>query len=141
MSFIRNTRVEKQIPQKEKLVLYIKAVNYKHDFDSVIIKLGNLSEILITSGKVEGAVCFITSWAEFYIPVGDLHNYVEERTRLEKELEYAQGFLTFVMQKLNNDKFINSAPAKVIELENRKKTDTETKIRAIEERIKSMIKK
>jgi len=141
VSFIRNTRVEKQIPQKEKLVLYIKAVNYKHDFDSVIIKLGNLSEILITSGKVEGAVCFITSWAEFYIPVGDLHNYVEERTRLEKELEYAQGFLTSVMQKLNNDKFINSAPAKVIELENRKKTDTETKIRAIEERIKSMIKK
>lgn len=140
VSFIRNTRVEKQIPQKEKLVLYINPVNYKHDFDSVIIKLGNLSEILITSGKVEGAVSFITSWAEFYIPVGDLHNYEEELTRLEKELEYAQGFLVSVMQKLNNAKFVNSAPAKVIELENRKKADTETKIKAIVERIDSMKK-
>ena len=41
--------------------------------------------------------------------------------KLEEELDYNRGFLESVMKKLNNEKFVNNAPAKVIELENRKK--------------------
>jgi valyl-tRNA synthetase len=44
------------------------------------------------------------------------------------------------MQKLNNEKFVNHAPAKVIELENRKRADAETRIRSLEERLASMKK-
>jgi valyl-tRNA synthetase len=138
VTFIRNTRAEKQIPQKEKLTLCVKPVNYHNDFDPVMIKLGNLAEIKIITEKVEGAVSYITSYAEFYIPVGELHNHEEELAKLEKDLDYARGFLASVMQKLNNEKFVNSAPAKVIELENRKKADAETKIKAIEDHIRSM---
>jgi valyl-tRNA synthetase len=138
VTFIRNTRAEKQIPQKEKLTLCVKPVNYHNDFDPVMIKLGNLAEIKIITEKVEGAVSYITSYAEFYIPVGELHNHEEELAKLERDLDYARGFLASVMQKLNNEKFVNSAPAKVIELENRKKADAETKIKAIEDHIRSM---
>jgi valyl-tRNA synthetase len=138
VAFIRNTRVEKQIPNKDKLTLCIKRVDYDGDFDPVILKLGNLEEIRIISEKVEGAVSFITSYAEFYIPVGDLHDHEEELKKLHDELEYNRGFLATVMMKLNNEKFVSNAPAQVIELENRKKADAETKIRAIEERIASM---
>jgi len=48
--------------------------------------------------------------------------------------------LTTVIQKLDNESFVKNAPAKVIELEKRKKSDAETKIRAIEERIRGMKK-
>jgi valyl-tRNA synthetase len=140
VAFIRNTRVEKQIPNKEKLTLCIKPVNYQNDFDPVILKLGNLEEIRMISEKVEGAVSFITANAEFYIPVGDLHNHEEEMKKLQEELNYNRGFLESVMKKLDNKSFVNNAPAKVIDLENRKKADAETKIRAIEERIASMKK-
>lgn len=63
-----------------------------------------------------------------------------ELEKLRNELDYTRGFLESVMQKLSNDKFVSHAPAKVIELENKKKADAETKIRAIEERILSMKK-
>jgi valyl-tRNA synthetase len=140
VSFIRNTRVELQIPMKEKLILCVNPIDYSNDFDSVVVKLGNLSEIKTINEKVEGAVSFITASAEYYIPVGDLHNEEDEIKKLETELQYTRGFLDAVMKKLSNEKFVNHAAAKVLELENRKKTDAETKIRAIEERIASMKK-
>jgi valyl-tRNA synthetase len=140
VAFIRNTRAEKQIPNKEKLTLCIKPVNYCSDFDSVLIRLGNLEQIRVISEKEEGAVGFITANAEFYIPVGILHNSEEELKKLQEELIYTRGFLDSVMKKLDNEKFVNHAPAKVLELENRKKADAETKIKAIEERMASMKK-
>jgi len=140
VTFIRNTRVEKQISNKEKLTLCVKSIDYNDDFDPVIVKLGNLDEIRMISEKVEGAVSFITAYAEFYIPVGELHDQEGELKKLRDELDYTRGFLESVMQKLSNDKFVSHAPAKVIELENKKKADAETKIRAIEERILSLKK-
>jgi len=140
VTFIRNTRFEKQIPNKIALTLCIKPVEYNNDFDTVIMKLGNLEEIRMISEKIEGAVSLITANAEFYIPVGELHNQEDEMKKLEEELDYNRGFLASVLQKLNNEKFVSNAPPKVIDLENRKKADTETKIKAIEERIASMKK-
>jgi valyl-tRNA synthetase len=138
VAFIRNTRAEKQIPNKEKLTLCIRPITYHADFDPVIIKLGNLDEIRIIAEKIEGAVSFITANTEFYIPVGDLHDQEGELKKLREELDYTKGFLEAVMAKLNNERFVGNAPPKVIELENKKKTDAEIKIRALEERILSM---
>jgi valyl-tRNA synthetase len=140
VTFIRNTRVDKQIPNKQKLTLCIKPVEHNHDFDPVIMKMGNLDSIQVISEKVEGAVSFITASAEFYIPLGTLHNHEEEMKKLQDELAYNKGFWDSVMKKLSNEKFVNNAPAKVIELENHKKADAETKIKAIEERIASLKK-
>ncbi len=140
IAFIRNTRVEKQISGKEKLTLCIKPVNYENDYDEVIIRLGNLEQIQMITEKVEGAVSLITANAEYYIPVGEMHDPEEELQKLEEELNYNRGFLESVMKKLGNEKFVSNAPAKVIELENRKRADAETKIRALEERIASLKK-
>ncbi len=140
VTFVRNTRAENQIPTRDKLELYIKPVNYNGDFEAVVIKLGNLSEIKVVNEKIQGGVGFITADAEYYIPVGALHNPEEEMKKLREELDYTRGFLQSVLKKLANEKFVNNAPAKVLELENHKKSDAETKIRAIEERMASLKK-
>jgi valyl-tRNA synthetase len=140
VTFIRNTRMEKQIPMKQLLTLCVKPLDYNNDFEPVIIKMGNLSEIKIISEKPEGAVSFITALAEYYIPVGDLHDTESEIRKLEEELNYLNGFLDSVMKKLNNDNFVNHAPAKVLELENRKKSDTESKINSIKESLEQLRK-
>ncbi len=138
VGFIRNTRLEKQIPMKEKLPLFVKPIDYDNEFESVVIKLGNLSEIKVIHEKVEGAVGFITTAAEYYIPVGAQENIEEELIKLKEELSYTKGFLESVMKKLSNENFVKNAPAKVLDMENRKKTDAETKIKALEERIRSL---
>jgi len=135
VTFIRNTRLEKQIPVKDKLVLLIRPIEYNNDFEAVVLKQANLTEIVIINEKPEGAISYITADAEYYIPLGDLHDSEEEIEKLETELEYSLGFLDSVMKKLNNEKFVSNAPQKVLDMENRKKDDAETKIRAIEERL------
>jgi valyl-tRNA synthetase len=62
----------------------------------------------------------------------------EELKKLEEELKYTQGFLNSVTKKLSNERFVNNAPANVVEMEKRKQADAEAKIKVIEERISSM---
>jgi len=50
-----------------------------------------------------------------------------------KELNHLKGFLLSVEKKLNNEKFVQNAKPEVLALEQKKKSDAETKIRVIEE--------
>jgi len=51
---------------------------------------------------------------------------------LEKELDYYRGFLESLNRKLSNEKFVRNAKPEVVDLEKKKKSDTEEKIAAIE---------
>ena len=51
------------------------------------------------------------------------------------QLKYTQGFLKSVTGKLSNERFVNNAPAKVVEIERTKQADAEAKIKALTEQI------
>ncbi|MCG8698341.1 MAG: class I tRNA ligase family protein, partial [Bacteroidales bacterium] len=138
ISFIRNTRKEKQLPNKEKIELKIKADNYNESFKSVIARLGFLESIEMVTEKPEGAVSYITKDGEFFLPLGDLVDSEEEIKKLEEELKYTKGFLQSVTKKLANERFVQNAPEKVVETERKKQADAETKIAALEEQIKAL---
>jgi valyl-tRNA synthetase len=55
----------------------------------------------------------------------------KRKEELEKELIYYQGFLESLNKKLSNERFVLNAKAEVIDLEKKKKNDTEEKIAAI----------
>jgi valyl-tRNA synthetase len=42
------------------------------------------------------------------------------------------------MKKLDNERFVNSAPANVLDLERKKRSDAESKIKSLEERMKEL---
>ena len=58
-----------------------------------------------------------------------------EKEKLNKELTEKKGFLNIVMKKLNNEKFVNNAPEKVVQLEKKKKEDAELQIKLLEEKL------
>ncbi len=136
---IRTIRQNNNIPQKNKIKLQrIQLKEYNSKFDSVIIKLANLESIEVIPEKPELAAGFIVKTHEFFVPLGDMIDKEEELKKLTQELEYTQGFLNSVMKKLNNERFVNNAPEKVIEIERKKKTDAETKIKIINEQINNL---
>jgi valyl-tRNA synthetase len=139
---IRNERTNKNIPVREKINFFVKKNHgQKPDtyFDPVIIKMANLGTLNYTEEKIEGAASFIVGSTEFYIPLqAEAIDIEAEIARLEKDLEYARGFLATVMIKLDNEKFVNSAPAKVVEIEKKKQADAESKIRVIESQISNL---
>jgi valyl-tRNA synthetase len=91
-----------------------------------------------TDTKLEGAASFMVGTTEFYIPLGEKIDRDEELAKINEELKYYRGFLASVMKKLDNERFVQNAPAKVLELELKKKSDTESKIKSLQERLKAL---
>jgi valyl-tRNA synthetase len=134
---VRAVRKDKNIAQKDELDLRIKGESDKlnQELKDVIRKSANLDSIAFVSEKVEGAASFIVKTTEFFIPLGNLIDTEAEIQRLQKELDYNRGFLASVMRKLNNERFVKNAPKNVVEAEQKKRDDAQSKIRAIEEQI------
>jgi valyl-tRNA synthetase len=75
---------------------------------------------------------------EYYIPLDKQQDVTGELLKNKEELEYTKGFLESILKKLENERFVQNAPAKVLELERKKKADTEAKIKSLEERIREL---
>jgi valyl-tRNA synthetase len=137
---VRNIRQQKNISPKEKLEVKERSdVGEKYSsFDSVIVKLANLSSYSYTKEKVEGAFGFMVLNAEFFVPLTGNINVAEEKERLTKELEYNKGFLKSVQVKLSNERFVANAKPEIIDGERKKESDALNKIKSIEAQLASL---
>ncbi len=134
---IRNIRKQKNISPKEKLQVFEK-VNQGEiikTYDSLIIKLCNLSSFEYVTAKVDGAFSFVLKHAEYYVPLSQNIDVAAEKERLAKDLDYNKGFLKSVITKLANEKFVANAKPEMVENEKKKLADAESKIKAIEEQL------
>lgn len=133
---IRNIRKQNNVAFKDAIVLKIKNnERYPRRFETIILKMGNIEQIEEVSDSVKGAWSFIADTVEYFIPAVGQINTDEMKAKLETDLTYAKGFLASVMKKLGNEKFVNGAPAQVIENERKKQADAEAKIKAIEQQL------
>lgn len=138
---VRNLRNKKNIPMKEQMELMVKANNQQgtaSEFDAVIIKLSNLSKLDYVEADVEGATRFMVKSAEYFVPMSENVDVEAELAKLEEELKYTKGFLMSVNKKLSNARFVDNAPAKVVEMERKKAADAEQKIGVLEEQIAAL---
>jgi valyl-tRNA synthetase len=133
---IRNIRQEKNIPNKEAVSLFVKsAQTLAPETESVIVKLAGLDKLEYTSDKIDASASFLVKSSEFFVPLDGFVNEEEEIAKLTEELNYTKGFLASVMKKLSNERFVNNAPAQVVEVERKKQADAEEKIKVIQERL------
>ena len=133
---IRNIRKQNNVAFKEAIVLKIKSnERYPKKFESIIRKMGNIERVEEVSDSVKGAWSFIADTVEYFIPAVGQLNTEEIKAKLEADLAYAKGFLASVMKKLGNEKFVNGAPAQVIENDKKMQADAEARIKAIEQQL------
>jgi valyl-tRNA synthetase len=132
---IRRVRSEKNVPQKVGLKLFVLAGRGAACHVSTIQKLCNLETIEFVTEKPTDSITFIANQVEYCIPLIDTVNVEEELGKMKEELKYTEGFLQSVLNKLSNNKFISSAPEKVIAGERKKQADAETKIAMLKEQI------
>ncbi len=137
---IRKIRVEKNIPQKDALILNVQAGGsaLSTKYQAVVAKLANLSELVEVTSKADNVASFMIDTDEYSIPLGEMMNLEEEIAKLEKELQYNIGFYQSVEKKLTNERFVNSAPQAVVEKEKQKLEDAQSKISSIEEQLKNL---
>jgi valyl-tRNA synthetase len=136
---IRNLRKEKNISNKVLLELKIKVNNnWSNNFDSLLVKLCNLSSIDFCENSIDGSYSFIVKNNEFFVPFTESIDADVEISNIKAELVKKESFLKSVLGKLNNSKFMDNAPQKVVELEEKKKDDAEKQIKILEERLKNL---
>lgn len=137
---IRNTRNAKGISPKEALTLAVKNKEQAavQSFWPAIQKLSNLIGINSIDNQIPNATSFLVGKMEFFIPLPGIVDSAKEREAILKEIEYHKGFKSSVELKLQNEKFVNSAPKAVVENERKKLADSEGKIKSLEESLRNL---
>lgn len=139
ISGIRTIRKEKNIPQKEELqLLELNSDHSVSSMDAIVKKLGNIADIETATENVDGALSFRVKSNEYFIPVAGSIDVEAEKEKINQELAYTRGFLQSVQKKLSNERFVNNAPAQVVDLERKKAADAEAKIETLEKSLASL---
>ena len=139
VSSLRNFRKQKQIPNKEKISLFIKEnEDLNKDMDSIIVKLGNLETLDYTDKKINLSFNFMVGSNEYFIPFNQNIDIKEEKEKIKKELDYTKGFLKIVEGKLSNKKFVENAPTHLVENEKNKMEDAKRKIEILNNKLESL---
>ncbi len=133
----REFRQQQQLKNSEsisRLLIPTEIFGENESIYSIIRKQLNVVKIEHHEGTVSGdsgitTIPFLSYQLGFESP-----KHVDEskgKEQLEKELVYYQEFLDTLNKKLTNERFIKNAKQEVVDLEKKKKSDTEEKIAAI----------
>jgi len=139
VSGIRTIRKEKNIAFKNTIeLLVLNKESQPKDFDAIITKLGNISNLTYTNETVENALSFRVKSNEYFIPANDTIDVGAELLKLEEELKYTEGFLKSVQKKLSNERFVSGAPEQVVASEKKKEADAVAKIDTLKASLKNL---
>ena len=143
VSGVRAIRQSKNISPREPLALQVigaakQGVTSIPALAAIIGKLAGLSQIDNVNEKGEGTQAFLVGTDEYAVPLGNLIDADAERVKAETEIKRLQGFMAGIEKKLSNERFVQNAPAQVVELERKKLADAQSKIAALEATIKAL---
>jgi valyl-tRNA synthetase len=122
VSAIRNVRGELDLPpgQRIKVLLDCKdaaTVQTIRAGEAAISSLARVEELVVgvAIDRPEDVATQVAGNVEVLIPLTGLIDLEEEATRLKKEIEKIRKDIDFFSRKLGNEKFVQNAPAAVLE--------------------------
>ncbi|MBF5027165.1 valine--tRNA ligase [Planobacterium oryzisoli] len=136
ISGIRNYRQSKGISPREQVEIYTSAEKLSNP--EIIQKLGGVSTIHYKEKTDKPCFTFLVGPIEVAVPLSESLDLEAEKEKTLEEIKYLKGFLVGVEKKLGNEKFVASAPEKVVEMERKKKSDALEKIALLEEKLNTL---
>lgn len=137
ISKIREIRSSKGLKAKDAFPLYVEKAKNNVLSDELISgllkKMAFVREVQIGANMPSNGASFLAANEKYFLQFDSEIDVEEERDRLQKELDYAVGFLQSVERKLSNEKFVNGAPAAVVDNERKKLADGQERVRILEE--------
>jgi valyl-tRNA synthetase len=138
VSSLRAARSELGVPAAARLSLQVRdaapetaARLERHD--GAIRRLARLAAVEITRGPAPGgAVQVVVDEATYALPVAGVVDLEQERRRLDRELAKAAAELERFDQKLANPRFLDRAPAEVVEEQRARRAEAEQTRRKLE---------
>jgi len=141
---VRETRNVKKIKARELLRLSTlagsktEALVNDAGLQAAVRKMAYLESLTLVTEEPANAVSFLVGNDTFYLEIEEEIDADAERDRLQKELEYFQGFVQTVSKKLSNERFVAGAPDDVVDRERQKLADGQAKTQNLEEALKNL---
>jgi valyl-tRNA synthetase len=137
---IRDARNKHEMKPKETIKLYVHSPGSDSlkDVQTILLKQVNSGSLSSTDSVVPNTFTVVVQKDKFYIETEKPVDTGSQKEQLQKDLQYLKGFLLSVDKKLSNERFVQNAKPEVIELEKKKKADTEARIKIIEESLSSL---
>lgn len=139
---VRNIRAEAKAPMSKPITVMIKVTdpalksifNENADYIDRFVKPESLTiDTDVTVPQL--AMSQVITGAEVYVPLAGLIDIEAEISRLKGEADKFQKEVTRANGKLSNEKFVNSAPEKVVAAEREKLADWQEKLASTQTRI------
>ena len=137
---IREVRTKNNIRQKDTINLYIETdeQDFLLAFENILKKQNNAEQIHLTLKPIVEALNVVVGRLKLYVQSPNAIDTTGQKEELKRELDYLKGFLISVEKKLSNERFVQNAKPEVVEIERKKKSDAEEKIKVIEESLSSL---
>ena len=140
---VRTVRAELNVPAGAKIEMRLLGASDVSQsrleaHDEVIRRLARLSSVQLNGETPKGSVQAVLDEATIVLPLTGVIDVDEEKKRLSREIQKAQGEIAKIDKKLGNEKFLSKAPAEVIEEQRRRRAEeeqTQTKLSDALERL------
>ena len=140
ISALRDARNKNQLKPKDPVILHIQTTdtdNYK-TIANILRKQVNASAIHYTEGSVANTIIVAVEKDKFFLETGKQLDTGSLKNELLKDLDHQKKFLESVQKKLSNERFVQNAKPEVLELERKKRDDTNLRIKTIEESLQHL---
>lgn len=107
----------------------------------LLMKLANVSEFREVDNGFDSGQSFMGMRHKYYLDLPIHQNIEEEAEKLTKEIEYSKGFIEATQKKLENVRFVESAPKELVDKERKKLEDGLTRLAALEESLSLLVGK
>ncbi|MCF0177483.1 MAG: valine--tRNA ligase, partial [Bacteroidales bacterium] len=135
---IRALRQSKGISPKEQLILKVKGEGFPKSMSAALMKMANISAVEQVEEFGGTGQSFMVGTLEFFVPLEGMIDVEAEKAKIESEIARYEGFLKGVNAKLSNARFVENAPAAVVEMERKKLADATLKIENLRERLATL---
>jgi valyl-tRNA synthetase len=138
---VRETRSAKGIKYMDQLKLSTiagsetEALAKNEGLRAIIERMANLESLQISTREPDNSIAFLVGNDTFYLELNQEVDTAAEIERITADLEYTKGFVASVEKKLSNERFVNNAPAAVVDRERQKMADGLAKIKSMEEEL------
>ena len=120
ISEIRSVRANMNVPAGAKIQLMVKDADQEvqshfNDYGEILKRIARLEKIDFVSEAPKGAIQTLVDQTTLILPIADIIDLDAERERLKKRISKLDDDIQKISSKLNNEKFIQNAPAELIE--------------------------
>lgn len=128
VSEVRSVRADMNVPAGAKIQLLVKDAseqtqNHLKSYEEILCRMARLQSIELTNDVPKGAIQTVLDEATILLPIADIIDLDAERERLEKAINKLNIDINKINQQLDNKKFIENAPAEIIDEQKNRRDD------------------